>query len=377
MTLITYLTRIHFADDVLEDALKAETEAASMARPLIVTDKGVAAAGLLDRLLEALPKELAPTIYDGTPANPTEAAVRDAAALYRDADCDGLVSLGGGSAIDLAKATGLALTHSGPLLRYAAVEGGMNRITARMPPHFAIPTTAGTGSEVGRGALIILDCGRKMGILSPHLIPTAAICDPTLTLGLPPALTAGTGMDAVAHCIETYIASSYNPPADGIAIDGLSRAWANIRHAVEDGRSLAARREMMAAAMDGALAFQKGLGGVHAISHALGIAAGGRLHHGTLNAILLPHVLRYNAPAAAHRYPALAKAMDLPPQCDVAEAIHARTEEIGLPTRLSALGVSEDDIEAAAPLAERDHTNGTNPRHACAEDYRTIMHAAL
>ncbi len=126
-----------------------------MTRPLIVTDKAVAAAGLLDRLLEALPKGLVPTIYDGTPANPTEAAVREAAALYRAAGCDGVVSLGGGSAIDLAKAAGLALTHRGPLLRYAAVEGGINRITDNMPPHFAIPTTAETGSEVGRGALII------------------------------------------------------------------------------------------------------------------------------------------------------------------------------------------------------------------------------
>lgn len=377
MTLITYLTRIHFADGVLEDALGAELEAAGIRRPLIVSDPGVVAAGLIDRLFGALPRGTVATLFDATPANPTEAAARAAASLYADSGCDGVISLGGGSAIDLAKAACLAATHSGPLLRYAAIEGGVNRIADRLPRHIAIPTTAGTGSEVGRGALIILDDGRKLGILSPYLIPAAAICDPTLTLGLPPGLTAGTGMDAIAHCIETYIAASYNPPADGIALDGLARGWANIERAVEHGGDLAARREMMAAAMNGALAFQKGLGGVHAASHALGAGSGGGLHHGTLNAVLLPHVLAFNAPAAGHRYGALARAMRLPAGADVADAVGRLTERIGLPTGLSAMGVAPAAIDAAAPLAEKDHTNGTNPRRAGAEDYRAIMRAAL
>jgi len=377
MTLITYLTRIHFADGVLEDALKAELDAAGLKRPLIVTDRGVAAAGLADRLFAALPRGTIATLHDATPANPTEAAARAAAAVYVGNACDGLISLGGGSAIDLAKATALAATHPGPLLRYAAVEGGTNRIEPRLPPHIAIPTTAGTGSEVGRGALIIVDDGRKLGLLSPHLIPTAAICDPTLTVGLPPDLTAATGMDAITHCIETYIAASYNPPADGIALDGLARGWANLRRAVENGRDLAARREMMAAAMNGALAFQKGLGGVHAASHALGGMKGGRLHHGTLNAILLPHVLAFNAPAAEHRYGALADAMRLRSGACLDEAVHRQVEHLGLPTRLGQLGLDAETLDRAAPLAEKDHTNGTNPRRAGAEDYRTIMRAAL
>lgn len=377
MTLITYLTRIHFADGVLEDALKAELDAAGLKRPLIVTDKGVVAAGLVDRLLAALPRGTVATLHDATPANPTEAAARAAAASYQGNGCDGLISLGGGSAIDLAKAAALSATHDGPLLRYAAVEGGSRRIGDRIPPHIAVPTTAGTGSEVGRGALIILDDGRKLGILSPHLIPTAAICDPTLTVGLPPELTAGTGMDAITHCIETYIAASYNPPADGIALDGLARGWANLRRAVENGRDLAARREMMAAAMNGALAFQKGLGGVHAASHALGGMKDGRLHHGTLNAILLPHVLAFNAPAAHHRYAALAEAMHLRPGEALDDAVHRRLECLRLPTRLGQLGLDPETLDRAAPLAEKDHTNGTNPRRASAEDYRTIMRSAL
>jgi alcohol dehydrogenase class IV len=251
------------------------------------------------------------------------------------------------------------------------------RIRDVLPPLIAIPTTAGTGSEVGRGAIIVLEDGRKLGLISPYLIPKAAICDPTLTLGLPPRLTAGTGMDALTHCVETYIATAYNPPADGIAIDGLSRASANIERAVENGRDLDARREMMAAALNGALAFQKGLGGVHAISHALGGLPGYRLHHGTLNAVLLPHILDFNAPAVGHRYTALKRAMGLPEGADLSEAIVKLNARIGLPASLSEMGVDEAAIEKAAPLAEKDHTNGTNPRRAGADDYRRIMRAAL
>ena len=288
MALINYLTRIHLADGVLEDALGAEAEALGVKRPLLVTDQGLMASGLVERALSALPSSIDVTTFDTTPSNPTEAAARRAAELYQGEACDGLVGFGGGSCIDLAKAVGILVTHQGPLADYAAIEGGVARIKNLLPPLIAIPTTAGTGSEVGRGTVIILDDGRKLGLLSPHLIPKVAICDPTLTLGLPPLLTAGTGMDALTHCIETYIATAYNPPADGIALDGLKRAATHIERAVEKGADLIARREMMAAAMNGALAFQKGLGGVHAMSHGLASVQGCDLHHGTLNAVLLP-----------------------------------------------------------------------------------------
>lgn len=377
MALINYLTKIHLADGVLEDALGAEVEALGIKRPLLVTDRGLVEAGLVERALSAMPTSLDVTTFDDTPSNPTEAAARHAADIYRGEACDGLIGFGGGSSLDLAKAVGILVTHEGPLADYAAIEGGVARIKDVLPPLIAIPTTAGTGSEVGRGTVIILNDGRKLGLLSPYIIPKVAICDPTLTLGLPPLLTAGTGMDALTHCIETYIATAYNPPADGIALDGLRRAAASIERAVDKGTDLAARREMMAAAMNGALAFQKGLGGVHAMSHGLASLKGKDLHHGTLNAVLLPHVLDFNGPAVSHRYDDLALAMGLPPRTDLPGAVHKLSERLGLPARLGIMGIDERAIEAAAPLAEKDHTNGTNPRRAVAADYRLLMQAAL
>lgn len=377
MSLINYLNRVHFADDVLEEALRVEIRSLGVRRPLIVTDKGVAAAGLLDRLYDAFEYKAGLVLFDQTPANPTEAACRTAAQLYRENECDCLIGFGGGSSIDLAKTVGILVSHDGPLISYTAVEGGVARIQNILPPIIAIPTTAGTGSEVGRGALIVFDDGRKLGILSPYLIPKVAICDPTLTLTLPPYLTGATGMDAISHCIETFIATAYNPPADGIAFDGLRRAAANIERAVQRGNDLDARREMMAAAMNGALAFQKGLGGVHAISHALGGLKNYSLHHGALNAVMLPHVLEFNAPAVSHRFAALKEAMRLSPRENLAEALSQLVQRLGLPMRLGDMGVDREGIEAAAPLAEKDHTNGTNPRRATAEDYYKLMIQAL
>jgi len=294
--------------------------------------------------------------------------------------------LGGGSSIDLAKGVAVLATHQGGLITFAVIEGGAARVTAATAPVIAIPTTAGTGSEVGRGAILILDDGRKVGILSPHIVPKVAICDPELTLGLPAGLTAATGLDAIAHCLETFMAPAFNPPADGIALDGLRRAWRHIEQATRCPSDREARLNMMCASMQGALAFQKGLGCVHSLSHALG-GIDPRLHHGTLNAILLPAVIAFNAQAPSmvkdEKIARLAQAMALPPEAahadghGIGNAIHAMTQSLGLPTRLSAVGVTESMFPTIIERALKDHSHKTNPRDASEQDYHAMLAQAL
>ncbi|MCT7306640.1 iron-containing alcohol dehydrogenase [Ralstonia sp. L16] len=378
MALIFYLTHVHLGFGTVNE-LKSECARVGIRRPMIVTDKGVAAAGLAQRAIDAT-GGLPVTVFDETPSNPTEAMVLKATAQYKDAGCDGLIAIGGGSSIDLAKGIAIAATHPEPLTTYATIEGGSTKITEAAAPLIAIPTTAGTGSEVARGAIIILEDGRKLGFHSWHLLPKSAICDAELTLGLPPALTAATGMDAIAHCIETFLAPAFNPPADGIALDGLERAWANIERATRDGADRDARLNMMSASMQGAMAFQKGLGCVHSLSHPLGgVKVNGKtgLHHGTLNAVVLPAVLRFNETAETvvrdNRYARMRRVMNLPAGADLAQAVHDLTARLGLPTGLRQMGVPEEALEHVVEGALLDHCHKTNPRIATADDYRRML----
>ena len=378
MGLINYVTRVHFGFGELSQ-LGAELRLAGIARPLVVTDKGVRGLGLLQRVEAAL--GVAPAgVFDDTPGNPNEAAVRAATALFHDTGADGIVAIGGGSALDLAKGVAILAAHGGALKAFAAIEGGVERITAKTFPTIAIPTTAGTGSEVGRGAIIILDDGRKLGLLSPHLVPRAAIVDPELTLTLPPLLTAATGMDAISHCIETFLAPSFNPPADGIALEGLRRGWAALPVATREPDNRAARADMAMAATMGAMAFQKGLGCVHSLSHALG-GINPKLHHGTLNAVFMPAVIAFNRDAPTTRgedkFARLAAAMGLAPSDPLEEAVRGMTARIGLPGRLSELGVGEELFDRVVSGALADHSHRTNPREASAEDYRAMLRASL
>jgi len=374
MAQILYVTNILIDFGVLAQ-LKAECERVGIGRPLVVTDAGVKAAGLLDRVQQAL-GGVTHSVFDATPSNPTEAAVRAAAELYRAQGCDGLIALGGGSAIDCAKGVAIAAAHPGPLKTYATIEGGSAKITAAVAPLIAIPTTAGTGSEVARGAIIIVDDGRKLGFHSWHLVPKTALLDPELTLDLPPVLTAATGMDAIAHCMETYMSAAFNPPADGIALDGLMRGWAHIERATRNGQDREARLNMMSASMQGAMAFQKGLGCVHSLSHSLG-GANPRLHHGTLNAVFLPAVIRFNAEAPhmqrEQRLQRMAWAMGLSSGSDVAEAVRDMSARLGLPSGLDAMGVTPDLYERVIQGAMADHCHTTNPRLASADDYRHML----
>ena len=299
--------------------------------------------------------------------------------MFKEVEADGIIAIGGGSAIDLAKAVAILAAHGGALKTYAVIEGGLQKITAKTWPTIAIPTTSGTGSEVGRGAIVILDDGRKVGLLSPFLVPKAAIVDPELTMTLPPVLTAATGMDAISHCIETYLAPSFNPPADGIALEGLRRAWANIRKATETPDDKDARANMAIAATMGAMAFQKGLGCVHSLSHALG-GLNPKLHHGTLNAVFMPAVLEFNKAAptsvSENKYARMADAMGLATGTDIGAAIKEMTAAIGLPVSLSELGVAKVHFDRIIQGALADNSHKTNPIDATADDYFRMLQAS-
>ena len=378
MAFIYYITQVQFDFGAIK-LLKQECQRVGITRPLIVTDAGVKAAGILQKALDNLPG-MPVAVFDQTPSNPTEAAVRAGVAAFKAGLCDGLIAVGGGSAIDCAKGIAIAARHEGPLSTYATIEGGSLKISDQCVPLIAVPTTSGTGSEVARGAIIIVDDHRKLGFHSWHLVPKAAICDPELTLGLPAKLTAATGMDAVAHCMETFMAAPFNPPADGIALDGLARAWTHIERATKDGSDREARFNLMSASMQGAMAFQKGLGCVHSLSHSLG-GVDPRLHHGTLNAMFLPAVVRFNASAESvqkeNRMARMAYAMGLSNAADIADAIKDMNARLGLPAGLAAMNVAPAQFDQIITGALADHCHKMNPRIASTDDYRDMLEQAL
>lgn len=375
MATLNFLTTTHF-DFGACALLPQEMKRLGMSHPLIATDKGIGAAGILALALSHAEGAENLPVYDGTPPNPTESAVLEALALYEEEKCDGVIAIGGGSSMDLGKAVALLAGSGTPLERFEPAKGG-GRLVKEVAPIIAIPTTSGTGSEVSIGFVIILDDGRKATFAHPRFVPSAAICDPELTLGLPAQMTAATGMDAVTHCIEAVLSPAINPPAEGIGLDGLWRAWRNLPAAVQDGKDRDARWQMMMASTEGALSFVKGLGAVHAMSHVAGALPGLKLHHGTLNAVILPAVLRFNKSAAAEKYPRLAMAMGLPAEADLAAAIEKMNADIGLPSGLREMGVSEDQLESLAARAVTDLAGRSNPRPADQAAYLSLFQEAM
>jgi len=371
LALPTYHTTNYFDFGALQ-MLAPEAMRLGITRPLVETDPGVRAARLLDRVLDALGSKVAVTVYDQTPGNPTERAVVAALMLYQDAGCDGVICLGGGSPMDLGKAVALLARWGWPLAQYDPLAGGRDKATD-IAPLIAIPTTSGTGSEVSIGFVIIMEDGRKLTFASPLFIPKVAICDPDLTLGLPRMMTAATGMNAITHCIEAFLTPTINPPAEGVALDGLRRGWRHIDRAVADGSDRQARWEMTMASAEGALAFIKGLGAVHAMSHTAGRIEELRLHHGTLNALFLPAVLRFNANDCAEKYERLREAMGLGPGADVADAVAAMNKRIGMPSGLAAMGVTADHVPGIIDYAQKDLAARSNPRRASANDYEAVV----
>jgi alcohol dehydrogenase class IV len=354
-------------------------------RALIVTDRGVAGTGILRRLEETLQTGgLSSTAYLGVSKNPKEQDVLDGVETYRRVEADLVIGLGGGAPMDVAKAIRLKTTHDLPLEEYDDTKNGSDRIHANQPPMIAIPTTAGTGSEVGRSSVICLGSDQhKVVIFSPHMMPNVALCDPALTADLPPHVTAATGMDALTHCLEAYVCKGTHPFADMFALAGLARIGAHLLTAVRDGHDLRARQEMMLAASSGAVAFQKGLGACHALAHPLSSVAD--LHHGLANALMLPYVIRYNLQdqGARKRYATAGRALGVEVDGVDAQAeaclqtIVAMRDACGLPAHLSEHGVTEEMIERMIPQALVDPCAPSNPVPLTEDAARRLYRAAL
>jgi alcohol dehydrogenase class IV len=378
----SFPTRIVFGEGAVRE-VPNHLARLGVKKPLVVSDAGVAASGLLARLTAALDAARLPfAVWDGVEANPSGANVERGLAAYREGGCDGVVAIGGGSPLDAAKGVRLLATHPLPLAQYDDARDGWRLVTNPLPPMIAIPTTAGTGSEVGRSFVVTLpETGRKTVIFAPPLMPSVAVCDPELTFGLPPKITAATGMDALTHNLEALCANGFHPLADAMARKGLELCGKHLVRAVRDGRDADARAGMMIAAITGATAFQKGLGAAHALAHALTPIAG--VHHGLANAIVLPFVMEFNLPAAPGRLAEVAGALgEAPADEDVmarraVERVRAIAREIGIPQRLSEVGVKESMLPLLTEKAFADASHGSNPRPCTAADLGALLRAAL
>ena len=357
-------------------------------RPLIVTDRGLAALPVFERFLGEL-KGLATATFSGVAGNPVRGQVVAGAAAYKAHGADSIIGIGGGAALDVAKAIALMASHPGDILEYAWDHPQVRPINAPLPYFVAVPTTAGTGSEVGRSSVISDDETHvKKIIFSPALLAKAVFADPELTVDLPPAITAATGMDALTHNVESYLSPAYHPLCDGIAVEGVRIAAAALPIAVRDGRNLAARGDMLMSSMMGAIAFQKDLGAVHSCAHALSTVAD--LHHGLANGIMIDHVMRFNAPVASAKLAELARVARVPggdngsdeARADAFVAWLSRLKsELGIPAQLSAYEaarrVTHDDIAKLVEIAVADTCHQTNPRPCTADDFRRIFAAAM
>ena len=380
-SVMSFPTRIVYGKGAIQE-LPNELKRAGASRPLLVTDKGILQAGLLRFVTPLLEQVGIKTrLFTEFEANPTDQDALRGIEAYRAAGADSVLGIGGGASLDMAKAVALLVNHEPPLAQYDDAKGGDAKITARVPPIVQVPTTAGTGSEVGRSTVLVID-GTKTVIFSPHLMAKTAILDPELTVGLPPFITAATGMDALTHNLEAYVAKGDHPLADAIAIDGLRRIGAHLRRAVQNGKDLEAREQMLLGSAFGAIAFQKGLGACHSVAHALTPVAG--THHGLANSLMLPAVTNFNRVAVEERLANAAVALGADPKLSQQERAHLCVELIdnlrsacGLPRRLSQAGVRREMIPQIVEKALADACHLSNPRPVTQVDFERLIDEAF
>ena len=351
-----------------------------MARPLLVTDPGLAGLPMVRDAIAANEAAGLPTgLFSDVRPNPIGKNVADGVAAYRAGKHDGVIAFGGGSGLDAGKAIAFMSGQTKPIWDFEDVGDNWKAADpAGIAPIVAVPTTAGTGSEVGRASVILDEATHtKKIIFHPKFLPGVVISDPELTVGLPPHITAATGMDALAHCLEAYCAPGYHPMAEGIAVEGmrLVKEWLPI--AVKDGKNLAARANMLAAASMGATAFQKGLGAIHALSHPVGALYD--THHGLTNAVVMPYVLAYNRRAIDDKMTRLAAWLELPKPSfqAVMDWVMALRQELKIPNTLKELGVGDDRLDELSVMAAHDPTAGGNPLPVGAPELKSMFVAAI
>ena len=374
-----YPTKVRFGAGRIKELPRA-CEALGIKRPLIVTDPGLAKLPMIAAAVESLKKSgLSPAVFSEVRSNPVGRNVDDGVAAYRNGNHDGVVAFGGGSALDAGKAVALMAGQTRPLWDFEDVGDNWKRVNEKgIAPVVSVPTTSGTGSEVGRASVIVDESSHvKKIIFHPGMMPGQAILDPELTVGLPPSITAATGMDAFAHCLEAYCAPGFHPLADGIALEGMRLVREYLSRAVRDGHDRTARAHMMAAAAMGATAFQKGLGAIHSLSHPVGAVYNS--HHGLTNAVFMPYVLAFNRPAIEERIAAVARYVNLPnPTFDgfLAWVLELR-RELKIPHTCRELGVEESRLDELSRMAANDPTAGGNPVPLDAAKLKGLFQAAL
>ncbi|MEP6738814.1 MAG: iron-containing alcohol dehydrogenase [Caldimonas sp.] len=377
ITRFAFPTTIHFGPGARK-LVGPHLRERGLARPLIVTDKGLAALPLMAELQRDLEGAgLAPAVYAGVWGNPTGSQVMHGAAAYKAHGADCVVGIGGGAALDVAKVVGLLATHAGDVMEYVWDHPKVRAIDGDLPYFVALPTTSGTGSEVGRSSVISEeDTHVKRVIFSARILAGAVFADPELTLGLPPAVTAATGMDALTHNVESYLSPAYHPLCDGIALEGTRIAARALVTAVREPGNIAARADMMMSSMMGAIAFQKDLGAVHSCAHALGTVCD--LHHGLANALMIDTVLAWNVPAAPAKFEELAHVVGASGGAAGFIAwLKTLKQTIGIVPSLGAAGVKSEAIPKLVAIATADICHQTNPQPVTAADFERLFKEAL
>ena len=374
----SYPTSIRFGAGRISEIADA-CEAAGISKPLLVTDKGLASLDVTTRTLDLIEQAgLGRGLFSEVDPNPTDKNAEDGVRAFKEGDYDGVIAFGGGSGLDLAKVIAFMSGQTRPLWDFEDIGDWWTRANGEaIAPIVAVPTTAGTGSEVGRAGVITnSDNQEKKIIFHPKMLPSVVICDPELTVGMPKFITAGTGLDAFAHCVEAYSSPHYHPMSQGIALEGMRLVKEFLPRAYADGTDIEARANMMSAAAMGATGFQKGLGAIHALSHPIGAVY--HTHHGTTNAVCMPAVLQFNADAIRDRFDAAAAYLGIVGGFDgFCVYVDDLNASMGIPRTLTELGVTDPDLDSLTDAALRDPSTGGNPVEMTRENTTALFEQCL